>query len=135
MSSNPFVYIIGAVAIIGALFVFGGSSQKSAGTSTIDSAAGSNVEIVDGTQIVTIEADGGYAPGSSVAKAGMPTLLRFKTSSTFDCSSSIRIPALKISMDLPATGTTDVDVGTLAAGTLSGTCSMGMYRFSVEAKT
>ncbi len=133
MSSNPFVYIIGGVAIIGALIVFGGNGKSTAETSVNAPSTGSNVEIVDGTQIVTIAADGGYAPGSSVAKAGMPTVLRFKTSSTFDCSSSIRIPALKISMDLPATGTTDVDVGTLAAGTLTGTCSMGMYKFNVVA--
>jgi len=133
MSSNPFVYIIGAVAIIGAFIVFGGNGNQSTGTSVSPPSGGSNVEIVDGTQIVTIAANGGYSPGSSVAKAGMPTVLRFKTSNSFDCSSSIRIPSLKISQDLPATGTTDIDVGTLAAGTLTGTCSMGMYKFNVVA--
>lgn len=135
MSSNPFLYIIGGVAIIGALFVFGGSGQQSAGTSESVAKTDSNVEIVGGTQFVTISVDGGYNPGSSLAKAGIPTVLRFVTSGSFDCSSSILIPSLKISQDLPATGTTDIDVGTLAAGTLSGTCSMGMYRFSVEAKS
>lgn len=133
MSSNPFVYIIGAVALIGAFVVFGGGAKQSSGTPDVAATAGSNVEIVDGTQIVTIVADGGYSPGSSVAKAGVPTVLRFKTSNAFDCSSSIRIPSLKISQELPATGTTDIDVGTLAAGTLTGTCSMGMYKFNVVA--
>lgn len=133
MSSNPFVYIIGAVAIVGTLVVFGGNGKSTAGTSATDSAAGSNVEIVDGTQIVTIVADGGYAPGSTAVKAGIPTVLRFKTANSFGCETSIRIPVLKISQDLPSTGTTDIDVGTLAAGTLTGTCSMGMYRFNVVA--
>lgn len=133
MSSNPFVYIIGAVAIVGALFVFGGNGNPSPNGSVPTPAGGTNVEIVDGVQIVTIVADGGYAPASSAVKAGVPTVLRFKTENAYDCSSSIRIPALKVRQELPATGTTDVDVGTLAAGTLSGSCSMGMYRFSVVA--
>ena len=134
MSSNPFLYIIGAVAILGAFVVFGGNGKSSSSTSpTTAVVAGSNVEIVDGTQVVTIVADGGYAPGSSVAKAGIPTVLRFKTANAFDCSTSIRIPSLKINKDLPSTGSTDIDVGTLSAGTLTGTCSMGMYKFSVVA--
>lgn len=133
MSSNPFVYILGSVAIVGALFVFGGNGQKVTGTSAGAPTTGSNVEIVNGKQIVSISVNGGYTPGSSVAKAGIPTVLRFKTSDSFDCSSGVRIPSLNISQDLPSTGTTDIDVGTLAAGTLSGTCSMGMYKFSVVA--
>ena len=138
MSSNPFLYIIGGVAVIGAFFVFGGNGTQSTHVSAILPTAavgtsGSNVEIVNGKQIVTIAVDGGYTPGSSAAKAGIPTVLRFMTNDSFDCSSSVRIPSLKISQDLPSTGTTDIDVGTLAAGTLSGTCSMGMYKFSVVA--
>ena len=120
------------MAIISAFVIFGGSGSPSTSGGG-DSANGSNVQIVDGTQIVTITAIGGYAPGSSVAQAGIPTILRFKTNNSYDCSSSIRIASLKISQELPATGTTDIDVGTLSAGTLSGTCSMGMYRFNVVA--
>ncbi len=133
MSSNPFVYIIGAVAIIGAFFVFGGSGGPATDAVVSGTATGSNVEVVAGKQIVTIAADEGYSPGSSSAKAGLPTVLRFKTANSFGCTTSIRIPTLRISEDLPSTGTTDIDVGTLAAGTLTGTCSMGMYKFAVVA--
>lgn len=94
--------------------------------------AGANVTVVNGQQIVEINVKGGYQPQTSEAKAGLPTTLRFKTNSTFDCSSIIRIPSLGISKTLPSTGTTDIAVGSLAAGTLQGTCGMGMYRFTVR---
>ena len=97
-------------------------------------AAGSNVSIVGGQQIVTIDTQGGYNPSVSTVQAGLPTILRFKTAGTYDCSSTIRIPKLGINENLPATGSTDIDVGSLAVGSLDGTCSMGMYRFTIVAK-
>lgn len=91
-----------------------------------------NVTIVDGKQIIEIRAKGGYLPEKSVAKAGIPTVLRFDTRGTFDCSSSVRIPSMDISKMLPQTGTTDIDIGIQTAGTFNGTCGMGMYPFEVE---
>lgn len=90
-----------------------------------------NVHIVDGKQIVDISAKGGYQPNRSVAKAGIPTTIRFKTSGTFDCSSSVRIPSMNISKLLPSSGTTDIDIGTQVASTFTGSCGMGMYPFEV----
>ena len=91
-----------------------------------------NVSIVDGKQIIEIKTKGGYFPRNSVAKAGMPTVLRFNTSGTFDCSSSIRIPSMGISKLLPQTGATDIDIGSSTAAILQGSCGMGMYPFQVE---
>ncbi len=91
-----------------------------------------NVSIVDGVQIVEITAKGGYQPRSSVAKAGLPTVIRFNTSGTFDCSTALRIPSLGISRTLARNGNTDVDIGTSKAETLKGSCSMGMYRFEID---
>jgi plastocyanin domain-containing protein len=91
-----------------------------------------NVSIVDGKQIVDISVKGGYQPNKSFAKAGLPTILRFDTNRTFDCSSSVRIPSMNISKILPQTGSTDIDIGTQQAGIFQGTCSMGMYPFEVE---
>ncbi|KKU49854.1 MAG: hypothetical protein A3F53_00685 [Candidatus Zambryskibacteria bacterium RIFCSPHIGHO2_12_FULL_48_10] len=99
-----------------------------------DSLPANNVSIVDGVQIIEISAKGGYRPKNSVAEAGLPTILRMKTGGTFDCSLSLRIPKRNVSMFLPQTGTTDIDLGTPEAGTLDGFCSMGMYRFAVEFK-
>ncbi len=78
----------------------------------------SNVSVVDGTQIVTIKAKAGYQPATSFVKAGIPTILRFETNATYDCSSSIRIPSLGIEKNLPPAGMTDIALGTLQPGTL-----------------
>ena len=108
-----------------------GNSQTEADTQV----AANNVTIVDGTQIIEIHAKGGYQPRKSFAKVGMPTVLRFDTNGTFDCSSTIRIPSMNISKVLPQTGSTDIDIGTQQIATLQGTCGMGMYPFEVEFKS
>lgn len=95
---------------------------------------GSNVVVVDGKQIVTIKAKGGYRPESTMVKSGMPVVLRIQTSGTFDCSSALAIPSLGITKDLPPTGTTDIELGSLPPGTLQATCGMGMYRFQIVAQ-
>lgn len=92
----------------------------------------SNVSIIDGKQIIEINVKGGYKPGKTVAKAGIPTFIRFKTNGTFDCSSFIRIPSLNVSQALPQTGMTDINAGTSTVGVLQGMCGMGMYRFEIE---
>lgn len=122
------------IALILAAGLIGGAALLSRGVSsgqTETASAGNNVHIVDGKQIIEISAKGGYQPRQSIAKAGLPTIIRFDTVATFDCSSSVRIPSLGISKLLPQTGQTDVDVGTPGKGPLAGTCGMGMYPFQV----
>lgn len=122
------ISIIVAVVLIGGAFVFSkGNSQAG-----VPVAEANNVSIVDGKQIIEIHAKGGYQPRKSIAKAGMPTILRFDTNGTFDCSSSIRIPSMNISKVLPQTGSTDIDIGSPQLATLQGTCGMGMYPFEVD---
>lgn len=70
-----------------------------------------------------------------MAKAGIPTIIRFDTKGTFDCSSAVRIPSMDISKNLPQTGSTDIDIGVPQVATLQGTCGMGMYPFEVEFKS
>jgi plastocyanin domain-containing protein len=124
------ISIIIAIVLIGGAFML---ANNSGGTNSTANA--NNVSIVDGKQIIEITARGGYQPRNSVAKAGIPTIIRFETSGTFDCSSSIRIPSLNIFKSLPQTGSTDIDVGTQSVGKLVGSCGMGMYPFSVEFKS
>lgn len=121
--------IIVAIILIGGAFMLA-NNNGSAG-STVNA---NNVSIVDGKQIIEITARGGYKPRNSVAKAGIPTIIRFETSGTFDCSSSVRIPSLNIFKSLPQSGSTDIDVGTQSVGKLVGSCGMGMYPFSIEFK-
>ncbi len=85
-------------------------------------------------QVVEITAKGGYNPRVSFASAGVPTILRFNTKGTFDCSSSVRIPSMNISKILPNSGITDIDLGVQKIGTLQGTCGMGMYPFEIQFK-
>ncbi len=121
------------VAIIVSVLLIGGAillSQNTAEPSP--QVEGSNVSIIDGKQIIEIDAKGGYLPRKSVAQAGIPTIIRFNTSATFDCSASVRIPSKNISQILPQTGATDIDIGTPTAGPLEGSCGMGMYPFEVE---
>ena len=46
---------------------------------------------MDGIQYVDISAKGGYSPRVVTAKVSVPTVLRMKTSGTFDCSASLVI--------------------------------------------
>ncbi|HAT68769.1 MAG: hypothetical protein A2481_00940 [Candidatus Yonathbacteria bacterium RIFOXYC2_FULL_47_9] len=119
------VSVVVAFALIGGAFMLTRSSGEEVGNAN-------NVTIVDDKQIIEIKAKGGYQPRKSVAKAGIPTILRFDTNGTFDCSSSVRIPRMNISRILPQIGTTDIDIGTFKAEVLQGACSMGMYPFEVE---
>jgi plastocyanin domain-containing protein len=123
------ISIIVAVVLIGGAFMFAKSGNNK---TTGQVANANNVSIVDGKQIVEIHAKGGYQPQSSIAKAGIPTIIRFDTDGTFDCSSTIRIPSMNISKSLPQSGTTDIDIGSPQVATLNGTCGMGMYRFKVD---
>ncbi len=90
-----------------------------------------NVSVVDGVQVVLIKAKGGYFPKRSIAKAGTPTIIKFDTKGTFDCSSSVRIPSMDISRVLPSTGKTEINIGSQEKGILRGSCGMGMYPFEI----
>lgn len=133
-SKTTTVLVIGALLLVIILVVRGGNSSSTA-SSTSSVGGSTNVATINGQQIVTINVKGGYQPRTSVVKAGVPIVLRFETNNTFDCSSAMRIPSLDISQSLPPTGTTDVVIGALSAGTLQGMCGMGMYRFDLEVQS
>ncbi len=92
-----------------------------------------NVSVSGEKQIVEIEARGGYSPRLSQAKADTPTVIRMKTSGTFDCSSALVIPALGYRTNLPAQGMTDIEIPPQKSGAqLQGLCAMSMYSFVVN---
>ena len=136
MNKTIIAIIITILLIGGAIFLTKGNDKSSNDFSSKNSDQEieniQNVSIVDGKQIIEIDVKGGYLPRISVAKAGIPTVVRFKTNKTFDCSSSIRIPSLNISEILPNTGTKEIDLGTPNGGTLQGSCGMGMYPFQIK---
>lgn len=126
--------LLGGLVIAGAVVLTGNQNAGNTGDAVVSPRAENvnNVSVVDGKQIIEIDAKGGYLPRKSVAKAGIPTVIRFNTQATFDCSSSVRIPSLNISKILPQTGSTDIDVGIQKAGPLQGSCGMGMYPFEIR---
>lgn len=125
--------IIGTVIIGGALvYTRGGFKNTNSTINEENSGSVNNVSIVDGKQIIEIKAKGGFLPRESFAKAGIPTILRFDTNGTFDCSSSVSIPSIGVSKILPSSGVTDIDIGTQPATVLNGTCGMGMYPFQID---
>ncbi len=91
------------------------------------------VEQDNGKQVIAMTAKAGFKPSSFTAAGNKSTVLRVTTKNTFDCSSSISIPSLGISKNLPMTGETDIELPPQAAGTkVTGTCSMGMYSFTIN---
>ena len=122
-----------AIIVAGALIFFALNFNKTVQENkTEQKIPANNVSVVDGKQIIEITAKGGYIPERSIAKAGIPSILRFNTNGTFDCSSSVRIPSMNLFKMLPQSGTTDIDLGIQKTGTLSGSCGMGMYPFEID---
>ncbi|MFA5888914.1 MAG: hypothetical protein WCW47_02590 [Candidatus Paceibacterota bacterium] len=121
------ISIIIAVGLIGAVLILGKNKSGPGEGIPVN-----NVTIVDGKQIIEIQAKGGYSPRKSVAKAGIPTIIRFNTAGTFDCSSFVRIPSMNISQNLSQSGTTDIDLGSPTVAILQGMCGMGMYPFEIN---
>ena len=133
MNKNTIIAILISLALILFALLLSNEKLSNTGTNTQkESTLVNNVSIVDGKQIIKITAKGGYTPDKSIAKAGIPTVLRFNTNGTFDCSSSVRIPSMNIFKMLTQSGATDIDLGSQKTGTLDGSCGMGMYPFEIE---
>jgi plastocyanin domain-containing protein len=128
MKETVIAILVAGALIAGTIYISGRDTSVDKVENIIPA---QNVSIVDGRQIVEITAKGGYSPRKSVAKAGMPTILRFNTRGTFDCSTAVRIPSLNIRKSLPPSGVTDIDLGTSSVGLLQGMCGMGMYPFEI----
>ncbi|MFA6257959.1 MAG: cupredoxin domain-containing protein [Candidatus Paceibacterota bacterium] len=121
------ISILIALALIVAAFMIAKGGERAPVSNNEN-----NVSVVDGKQIIDLTAVGGYSPEKSVAKAGIPTTLRFNTNGTFDCSSSVRIPSLNVSKNLAPAGITEIDLGIPKEGIMRGSCSMGMYPFEID---
>ena len=130
MTKTTLAILAAGIFIAGAI-VFNKSAPSQVQPATAGN--GNNVTMENGTQVIAIDARGGYTPRQTVAKAGVPTVIRMNTQGTFDCSSAVRIPDINYEKNLPSTGTTDIPVPAQKPGTtLKGLCIMGMYNFSVR---
>ncbi len=124
--------IVAIIIVAGAILLTFNNNSDQNPDNTDSTISGTNVSVVDGIQIVELKAKGGYSPRKSVAKAGIPTIIRFETKATFDCSLSVRIPSLNLNQFLEQSGNTDIDIGIQSAGLFRGSCGMGMYPFEID---
>lgn len=82
----------------------------------------------EGKQEATIEVvTGGYKSKTTTLKAGVPVRLALVTNNTVGCSRAFTIPEYNISKILPETGIETVEFTPTKTGSLTYTCSMGMY--------
>ena len=127
------ITIIISIIFVGLLIFFATNYSKvSFSTNTNLKNIEKNVNIENGKQIIKITAKGGYNPRHSIAKAGIPSVLRIDTKGTYDCTAIVRIPGLNILKNLPMYGVTDIDLGIQEKGIIEGTCGMGMYPFDIK---
>jgi len=127
---NIVISLLAVAVLVGAAVLFTSGDKK---TNTSTGQISNNVSIVDGEQIIEINAKGGYSPRATTAKAGIPTVIKMKTKNTFDCSSAIIIPSLGYRNNLPPSGETLINVSSQKVGSvLKGMCAMGMYGFRIK---
>lgn len=126
-----FIVIALLVAIISIVFVLSSCKNSSPVASKTEN---SSASISSGdSQIIEVTVRGGYSPRKIDAKAGVPTILRMISDGAYGCETAFYIPKLGISMMLPSSGNTDIDLGSQDKGTrLTGVCSMGMYSFVIN---
>jgi len=84
--------------------------------------------IVDGRQEFYLTADyNGYTPNVLIAEKDMPIRLNMVTQNSRGCELAFVIPSAGISLILPTTGTTPIDIPASSAEEIQFMCSMGMY--------
>lgn len=98
----------------------GGSEQSQ----SIDIATKQDYEI----QIL----DSGYSPNYLKVKKGLPVKITLVSSNTQSCSLAFRIPSLGISKNLKPTDSQVIEFTPTEVGTIPFSCTMGMYRGTIE---
>ncbi len=95
--------------------------------------SGSSVNVVGGVQNVDISvATTGYTPDSIQVKAGTPVKINLTAAGPLGCTSVFRIPQLGITKTLSQNGPVAVEFTPQSPGKLTYTCSMGMYRGTIN---
>lgn len=134
---------LGAVVVLMGLFTLNAGATAVASPVTAQSIAASVFStspspvapapaLVDGVQVLRIDANsGGYAPSAIAAQAGVPTKVVFHTDNTASCIVYTVFPSIGKQVMLPPSGDTEVDLGTMTAGEVPISCSMGMYTATI----
>jgi sulfite exporter TauE/SafE/copper chaperone CopZ len=134
-TARPTLLRLVGVVVIGFAFVNASAGIRLSGLTLpsigVPSVAAADVPapgpVVDGKQTLHTYQDlGGYRPENVTIYAGIPTTWTIESTNTASCASFIRIPSLGLAGALRK-GPNTIELPPLDAGTLSYTCSMGMY--------
>lgn len=108
------------------------SGQMVTATATPDVQGGTASPAESAIVKITADSYEGYMPSVVKAKAGEPFKLVIETKDLYNCASAFVIPKLGIQKVLPENGTITIDIPAQPKGTLAYSCSMGMYRASIQ---
>ena len=86
-----------------------------------------NIEIKIGNQINIVVTDSGYRADINTLKVGVPVKLTLITNNVRGCARAFTIPEFNLFKMLPTDGKEIVEFTPTKIGTLTYTCSMGMY--------
>ncbi len=131
LTTISILLVVAVLALLLFSFLSRGNSSKA---TVVGAEITSNVLEENGLQIIeVISTAGGYSPRKITAKSDIPTVLRLNSENSYGCERSFRIPSLNITEILPTQGVTEIDLGVPQAGkNIFGTCSMGMYTFTIS---
>ncbi len=76
--------------------------------------------------------NGGYDPSYIKVKKGLPVTLTLVSDSVYSCALAFRIPSLNISKNLKPTDSEVIEFTPIEIGRIPFSCSMGMYRGTIE---
>ena len=133
-TARPTLLRVVGVVVIGFAFVNGSAGMRLSGLTfptfgiaSVAAAVPAPGPVVGGKQTLHTYQDlNGYRPGNVAIYAGIPTTWTIESTNTASCASFIRIPALGLG-GLLRKGLNTVELPAMPVGTLSYTCSMGMY--------
>lgn len=74
----------------------------------------------------------GYSPNFLKVKKGLPVKITLVSNNTYGCALAFRIPSLGISKNLKPTDSQTFEFTPKEAGQIAFSCSMGMYRGTIE---
>ncbi len=96
-------------------------------------ASGTSAKINNGVQEVTINVyNNGYKSNINTLKVNVPVKLTLITNNVRSCAKAFAIPEFNIFKVLPTDGTETIEFTPTKIGTLTYTCSMGMYTGSFD---
>lgn len=103
--------------------------QASGDTSMVEKNSSKTKKTV---QVITMEQSGrGYQPNLLKVELGRPVKWIITSTNPYSCASSLVVPSLKISRQLKQ-GENIIEFTPIKAGLINFSCSMGMYRGSIE---